>query len=142
MLLSTTFRDVLPKRFLVVDDEHGAFRVSDGETVDLRTSARLRRIFHRLVDVHCQTAGCAVAIEELFDAGWPEEAMDDASPEGQRELVTDAIASLRGRGLASVIADGEHGFRIDPRVCVIAECMLRSPATEHPVFRGLARFAA
>lgn len=139
-LTLATYDRVLPKRFLVVDG--ATFRVSDGETVDLRLYDRLRRIFVRLVHAHREMAGRCVSIPDLFDAGWPEDEMDEAPLEKQRELVFDAISRLRRRGLGPVLAIGREGYRIHPHVCVIAEGLPCSPEAELSVFRGFVRFSA
>ncbi len=73
----------------------------------------VRRILLALVDMRSTSAGRALSVRELFEAGWPgERAVSDSM--SNRVYVT--ISFLRRHGLRSAIQRHDGGYRIDPDV--------------------------
>jgi hypothetical protein len=104
---------------VVVHQYGNWFRLRGKEPVDLRNRGPLRRILRRLV--RCDRAeeerGCEV--DELIEAGWPDEVLTESS--GSSRVYT-SVRMLRDLGLEGYLATGEEGYHFDvPGGLAVAE---------------------
>jgi tetratricopeptide (TPR) repeat protein len=98
---------------ILIDATRRAFVTEDGE-VSLERRRSLWLLFERLVRAH-DGDGRAVAVQELVEAGWPEERV---RPEAGARRVYTAMSTLRHAGLKGLIVNRDDGYllRSDVRV--------------------------
>ena len=98
----------------VVMAADGRWYSVDGQTVDLRRRAALRRILAALGEAHARS-GDALDVQALQRAGWLDERM---SPESGRNRVYTAISTLRSEGLKGVLERLDEGYRLSPMAVI------------------------
>ncbi len=84
-----------------------------GETVDLESRYVLRRLFRALLEARRESAGAALTLDDLMQAGWPDESMTYES--GTRRVYS-AIRNLRKLGLEEIVLTAEDGYLLSPDV--------------------------
>jgi predicted ATPase len=90
-------------------------RVFGGAPVDLARRTAAHRLLVALAGAHAAGDGRALAIAELFAAGWPGQR---ATAESAANRVHVALNLLRRVGLRAVIQSSRDGYRLDPAVVV------------------------
>jgi hypothetical protein len=86
----------------------GWFETPEGERVDLRTRAALRRILAALVEAR---GGPGLSMEQVFEAGWPGQSI---AYDAAANRVYTSIAALRRMGLEGVLVRHDDGYRLLP----------------------------
>ena len=86
------------------------FRPPAGARVSLRRRENLARLLRALVAAHREAPGRALAIAELFEAGWPGERIQAESAAGR---VYVALTALRNLGLRDLLQRADGGYRLD-----------------------------
>ncbi|MBL8744093.1 MAG: tetratricopeptide repeat protein [Myxococcales bacterium] len=89
------------------------FRRGDGTAVDLSTRRSLRLMLLKLCAVHRESAGQALSLDDLFQAGWPGENIVQSA--AHRRVYT-AIGTLRDLGLRDVLIRRDDGYLLSPDV--------------------------
>ncbi len=117
---------VLGRALARVDAPSAALRVArdatwfeppHGARADLRRRVPLQRIFELLVRRRLESAGSAVTILELQQAGWPGATLRAGSGANRVHV---ALATLRNLGLRAVLRRSDAGYLLDPEVPVDA----------------------
>ncbi len=98
-------------RTLVADD--GTWFESGGRRVSLRTRRALAGMLARLAREREVAPGRSVALDALFEAGWPGETVLEASA---RRRVYVGIDTLRSLGLRSAIVQRDRGYGLGSAV--------------------------
>lgn len=106
--------DRAPGDGLLLVDDGSAFRMPDGEPVDLSRRPTLRRLLLALARQRLR-GGRALDMDAMLAAGWPgERAHYDAA----RNRLHVAVHALRKLGLGSHLRHGEGGHHLDPHLPV------------------------
>ncbi|HEY2368199.1 MAG TPA: hypothetical protein VGH87_17495, partial [Polyangiaceae bacterium] len=106
-------RDGAASRVLVVGHEASWFTAPDETPQDLGNRHVLRRLLWRLVEHHRAAPGVGLTLDELRDAGWPDERLTAAAALNRVHV---ALAELRRRGLRSCLQRAQSRYLIDPSV--------------------------
>ncbi|HJL24898.1 MAG TPA: hypothetical protein RMH80_21845, partial [Polyangiaceae bacterium LLY-WYZ-15_(1-7)] len=108
--------EAAPEEVLVVWPEGRAFLAPGAdEPVKLPERSPLRRLLERLARWRLEAPGEALSIDELIEAGWPDEKIR-ADAALNRAYV--AIASLRKKGLRDVLLTTGGGYALSAAVAV------------------------
>jgi predicted ATPase len=94
----------------------GSWFEADGRRISLTTRRSLAGLLARLAQEQTVGTGRSVAIEALFEAGWPGERVAEKSA---RRRVYVAIDTLRSLGLGAAILQQDRGYFLDPAVQVV-----------------------
>jgi predicted ATPase len=100
---------------MMVEETARWFKLPDDESVDITRRGPARRILHALAERHIESAGEAMTLDEIIDAGWPEEHL---LPEAGANRAYVTISTLRGLGLRDHIVTTDDGYMIDPSLRV------------------------
>ncbi len=106
------------RRDLRLIDDAASAVLPDGTEIELETRYVLKRLLVALCDVHDTNPGRALTLEDLVEAGWPDEQMTYES--GIRRVYS-AIRNLRKLGFEDIVLTGENGYLIDPTLRVLRE---------------------
>ena len=106
------------RRDLKLIDDGDTAILPDGEEIELGTRYVLRRLLLALCDLHDESLGRSMSLDELVEAGWPDEQMTYES--GVRRVYS-AIRNLRKLGFEEIVLTGENGYLIDPDIRVVRE---------------------
>jgi predicted ATPase len=101
---------------LVVGSEARWFRLNGGKPVLLLKARAARLVLSRLVRLRIDAPGRALTLDELFEAGWPDQRIP-RSAAANRVYVT--LTKLRQLGLGSILQSRDDGFLLDPTVVVL-----------------------
>ena len=100
---------------LTIDRDGYWFVTSGGERVDIRRRGPARLLLLAMADRHAQEPGHAFDLDELFEIGWPGQAIPiDAA----YKRVYAAIGTLRRLGLDDILVTTDEGYLIAPTVTV------------------------
>lgn len=108
----------LDQERLLVGPEGEWFELKDGERIDLRRRASIRRIFGALAEKRLSSPGKASGLDELFEIGWPETQID---PEAASRRVYLGIWALRKMGLSKVLLNEGGGYLLDPAIPLLRQ---------------------
>jgi tetratricopeptide (TPR) repeat protein len=100
---------------LVIGPEGRWFRWQ-GQSVEFRRQAALRAILETLAKKRIENAGRPLALEALFESGWPGESI---ASDSQRNRLYVAMSQLRKLGLKGLIVSRDDGWLLDPSVNVV-----------------------
>jgi len=101
----------------LVVEANGSWFIAQGETrVSLGRRQAPRRILAFMAESACVAPERASSTAELFEIGWPKEAIN---PIHAANRLYFAIATLRQLGLGDIIQHVGDGYRIDPQIQVI-----------------------
>ena len=100
----------------IVGPEARWFRLPDGEPVNMLRARAARLVLLRLVRRRIEAPGRALALEEIFEAGWPGERIS-RNAAANRVYVT--LTKLRQLGLGSHLQSRDDGFLLDPTAIVL-----------------------
>lgn len=92
------------------------FRLGGQHAVDLRRRQPLRRVLTKLVAARLSEPGAPVAHQRLIEVAWPQERLQLKSAMNR---LHNAIATLRGLGLRSLLVRREGGYLIVPDASVV-----------------------
>jgi hypothetical protein len=98
---------------LLVARDAGWFEVDGEHRIHLGRRGSLRRVLERLVMLRLEAPGCALSVDGMFAAGWPNERNE---PHGVATRVFIAVQRLRGLGLAQAVVSRDDGYLLDPNV--------------------------
>jgi hypothetical protein len=101
------------ERSLLVASDQSWLRGPSARRSPLSSKKVLRRILAALVERRLHAASTPLSAAELVQRGWPNERLA-ARAAGNRLQV--ALAELRKRGLARVLARDAGGYLLDPKV--------------------------
>ncbi|HEY1954662.1 MAG TPA: tetratricopeptide repeat protein [Polyangiaceae bacterium] len=113
LIESSLARDGTSAPVLVVGPEACWFTAPGDSQRDLSNRRVLRRLLWRLVETHRSAPGIGLTLDELRDAGWPD---DRATPAAAQNRVHVALTELRRRGLRSCLRRAQSRYLIDPAV--------------------------
>ena len=117
-LLDDVLASRADRRDLKLLDDGDRAILPGGEEIELDTRYVLRRLLLALCDTHDAHPGRSMTLEELVEAGWPDEQMTYES--GIRRVYS-AIRNLRKLGFEDVVLTGEDGYLIDPDIRVLRD---------------------
>jgi predicted ATPase len=100
----------------IVGPEARWFRPPDGAPVNMLKARAARLVLWRLVRRRIEAPGRALALEEIFEAGWPGERISRKAA-ANRVYVT--LTKLRQLGLGSHLQSRDDGFLLDPTAIVL-----------------------
>lgn len=106
-----------PGGTIVVDRAAAAIALPDGARHELGSRRAVWRILLVLVDDHAAGDGRVADVARLIAAGWPGE---QPSPDSGAGRVYVALSSLRKLGLDAYLERHDGGWRLAPRVRVVA----------------------
>ena len=106
------------KEIVTLRNECAELVLPGGGVVELESRYVLRRLFLALLEARRQRPGEAMTLEELIEAGWPDEAMTYES--GIRRVYS-AIRNLRRLGLEEVVVTAENGYMLSPEMDFVEE---------------------
>jgi tetratricopeptide (TPR) repeat protein len=102
----------------VVGPEARWFQRAGRERVHLLKNRAARLVLRRLVGHRLHAPGEALALAELFEAGWPGERISESAAQN-RVYVT--LTKLRKLGLYGLLQSRDDGFLLDPAANVVME---------------------
>jgi hypothetical protein len=112
----------VPDAFVVGMDARW-FQRAGGERVHLLKNRAARLILRRLALHRLHSPGEALALGELFEAGWPGERISEGAA-NNRVYVT--LTKLRKLGLYGLLQSRDDGFLLDPAANVLMEASAES----------------
>lgn len=92
------------------------FQPPGGARQDLARYAAARKILQRLAQHRTDSAGVGLALDSLFEAGWPGVTI---AQESASNRVYVALAKLRKMGLKQLLLRNEEGYFLDPDVPLV-----------------------
>ena len=107
--------DVPADAALAVAADGTWLRPAGGDQVSLRRRENLALLLRALVAARRDRPGGALAVDDLFRAGWPAQRADARSAAGR---VYVALTSLRNLGLRDVLERDDAGYFLDPEVAI------------------------
>ena len=96
---------------LTVWPNGSAFQVGQRPRVSLASSPITRRVLGVLAEERSRTPGKPLSIDDILDAGWPDERI---APAAGTLRVQNAVKSLRRQGLRSILLTEGGSFFLDP----------------------------
>jgi hypothetical protein len=96
---------------LVIARDGSWLQPPGGDRVSLRRRENLGLLLRALARARAEQPGRALAIDELFRAGWPDQRIDARAAAGR---VYVALTSLRNLGLRDVLVRRDDGYLLDP----------------------------
>jgi predicted ATPase len=100
---------------MLVEETARWFKLPDEDEVDITRRGPARRILHALADSHIRDAGTPMTLDDIIDAGWPDEQL---LPEAGANRAYVTISTLRGLGLRDHIVTTDDGYMFDPSLAV------------------------
>jgi tetratricopeptide (TPR) repeat protein len=100
---------------LRVSDDVRSVELAPGPRLELERRPNMKRVLAALIEARRTRAGQGVSIGELFQAGWPGDAI---RPESQAARVYVAINTLRKLGFAPVLLRQDDGYLLTPSLRV------------------------
>lgn len=100
----------------IVGPEARWFRPPDREPINMLKARAVRLVLLLLVRRRIEAPGRALALEEIFEAGWPGERISRKAA-ANRVYVT--LTKLRQLGLGSHLQSRDDGFLLDPTAIVL-----------------------
>jgi tetratricopeptide (TPR) repeat protein len=104
-----------PAYVLRVSDDVRSVELAPGPRLELERRPSVKRVLAALIEARQTRAGQGVSIGELFEAGWPGDAI---RPESRAARVYVAINTLRKLGFAPVLLRQDDGYLLTPALRV------------------------
>lgn len=105
-----------PGPALCVGEDAAWFRAPGAEPQSLDRYASARRLLHALTEARLARPGGGLSLDDLFQAGWPDERIQATSA---RNRVHVALNKLRALGLKPHLLRGDGGYLLDPELPVL-----------------------
>jgi predicted ATPase len=110
-LFEQAVTEVSPSTGLAVARDATAFRLPDGEHVDLSSRQALSLILAEMAHRRDADNHQGISVDELSSVGWPDEKITESA--GSSRVYT-AIRTLRTLGLDDILLTGRDGYMLDP----------------------------
>ncbi|WP_168210703.1 ATP-binding protein [Persicimonas caeni] len=112
-LFESAANSIAPQEGLMVARDGSAFRLPDGEHVDLSSRQALSLILAELARRRAAGEDDGISVDALSQVGWPDEKLTKSA--GSSRVYT-AIRTLRTMGLDGILLTGREGYVLDPEL--------------------------